>query len=148
MAKQQNGVPWDEIFEEFPDECKAELRAKSKLMCAKYRAILKFRVMKVLLREMLQTSTQLSSDDVRQFERNADTILSAFREAVEKKGGQIKLILSMPNEIEYNLFDLRDWYEELEGTPLGPFYEEEDQCETTEQDDRYEAAEQVLVSNE
>lgn len=53
----------------------------------------------------------------------------------------------MLNEIEYNLFDLRDWYEELEGTPLGSFYEEED---LNEKDgcSEYEVSEQVLVSNE
>ena len=36
------------------------------------------------------------------------------------------MILEMPNEVEYDLFDLRDLYAELEGSPLGPYYEEED----------------------
>lgn len=41
------------------------------------------------------------------------------------------MILEMPDEVEYNLFDLRDLYAELEGSPLGPYYEEEDINEET-----------------
>ena len=82
--------------------------------------------MKELQRESLRASKQLSSAEIREFEKNADLILSSFRKAVDTNGGQIKLVLNMPDEIEYNLFDLQDWYKEIEGTPLGPFYEEED----------------------
>ena len=60
-----------------------------------------------------------------------DLLLSAFRETVEKNGGRFKMILEMPDEVEYNLFDLRDLYAELEGSPLGPYYEEEDINEET-----------------
>lgn len=38
--------------------------------------------------------------------------------------------MNVPNHLSYNLFHLRDLYQKLEGTPLGPFYEQEDINET------------------
>ena len=126
MTKRQNGVPFEEILAELPEERQAAIRASSKLMSAKYQAIIRFREMKELQRESLIASKRLGSAEIREIEKNADLILSSFRETVEANGGQIKLVLNMPDQIEYNLFDLRDWYEEIEGSPLGPYYEEED----------------------
>ena len=126
MTKKRNGVPVEEILAELPEERQAAIRARSKLMSAKYQAIIRFREMKELQRESLIASKRLGSAEIREIEKNADLILSSFRETVEANGGQIKLVLNMPDQIEYNLFDLRDWYEEIEGSPLGPYYEEED----------------------
>ena len=150
MAKKPNGVPWEEILAEFPEERQAEIRASSKLMSDKYQAIIKFRELKEQQRDMLKSAKQLGSAEIREIEKNADLILSSFREAVETNGGQIKLVLSMPDEIEYNLFDLRDWYEEIEGSPLGPYYEEEDINEANSHDEssEFENTEPVLSQDE
>ena len=150
MAKKQNGVPWEEILEEFPEEERAEILASSELLSAKYQAIIKFRKLKEQQRDMLKSAKQLGSAEIREIEKNADLILSSFREAVETNGGQIKLVLSLPNEIEYNLFDLRDWYEEIEGFPLGPYYEEEDINEANSHDEssEHENTEQVFPQDD
>ena len=150
MAKKQIGVPVEEILAELPEERRAQIRARSKLMSAKYKAIMRFRKLKEQQRDMLKSSKQLGSAEIREIEKNADLILSSFREAVETNGGHIKLVLSMPDEIEYNLFDLRDWYEEIEGSPLGPYYEEEDinEANSTDEWSEFENTEQVLLQDE
>ena len=150
MAKKQNGVPVEEILAELPEERRAGILARSKLMSAKYQAIIRFRELKEQQRDMLKCSKKIGSAEIREIEKNADLILSSFREAVETNGGQIKLVLSMPDEIEYNLFDLRDWYEEIEGSPLGPYYEEEDINEANSHDEWSEVdnTEQVLSQDE
>ena len=150
MTKNQNGVTWEEILAEFPEERQAEIRASSKLLSAKYQAIIKFRKLKEQQRDTLKSSKQIGLADIREIEKNTDLILSSFREAVETNGGQIKLVLSMPDEIEYNLFELRDWYEEIEGSPLGPYYEEEDinQANSHDESSEVENTKQVLLQDE
>lgn len=126
MTKNQSGTPWNEIFEELPEERKAKIRANSARMRAEHSAILKFRELKEVMRSQLESSKHLSSTEIQEIEKNADLILSFFRDTVNKNGGQIKIVLEMPNEVEYDLLKLRDLYEEFEGCPLGPYYEEED----------------------
>ena len=150
MAKKQNGVPVEEILAELPEERRAGILARSKLMSAKYQAIIRFRELKEQQRDMLKCSKKIGSAEIREIEKNADLILSSFREAVEANGGHIKLVLNMPDQIEYDLFDLRDWYEEIEGSPLGPYYEEEDINEANSHDESGECenTEPVLSQDE
>lgn len=126
MTKKRDGIPWEDILEEFPEEQKTEMKASAARACAEHEAILKFREMKEVMRSQLKSTEQLSTTDVREIEKNADIVLSSFREAVNSNGGQVKIVLEMPDQVQYNLYKLRDLYHEIEGTPLGPFYEEED----------------------
>ena len=119
-------VSWEEIFDEFPEDQKAIILKQAEVDCQKDRAMIKFRSIKELVRNRLRSTTSLSASAIREIEKNTDFILATFRQAVEDEGGKFTLIMDVPNHISYNLFDLCDDYEDLEGTPLGPFYEEED----------------------
>ena len=130
MTENQNGTPWEEIFEEYPEERKAKIRANSARVRAEHSAILSFRKLKKVMRSQLESSEQLSSSEILEKEKKADQILSFFRDAVISNGGQVKIVLEMPDQVEYDLYSLRDLYNEFEGVPLGPFYEEEDVSQT------------------
>ena len=149
MTKNRDGTSWNEIFEELPEERKAKIRANSARMRDEHSAILKFRDLKEVMRSQIESSKQLSLTEIREIEKNADLILSFFCDTVNKNGGQIKIVLEMPNEVEYDLLKLRDLYEEFEGSPLGPYYEEEDINEAKEQEKLHknELSKQLFVDD-
>ena len=126
-------VSWEEIFDEFPEDQKAEILKQAEINYENDKAMIKFRSIKEVVRNLLRATTSLSASAIREIEKNTDIILAAFRQAVEKEGGSFTMVMDMPNHIAYNLFDLRDEYEDIEGTPLGPFYEEEDINEANSQ---------------
>ena len=126
-------VSWEEIFDEFPEDQKAEILKQAEINYENDKAMIKFRSIKEVVRNRLRATTSLSASAIREIEKNTDIILAAFRQAVEKEGGSFTMVMDMPNHIAYNLFDLRDEYEDIEGTPLGPFYEEEDINEANSQ---------------
>ena len=119
-------VSWEEIFDEFPDDQKAIILKQAEIDCQNDRAMIKFRSIKEVVRNRLRATTNLSASAIREIEKNTDFLLATFRQAVEEEGGKFTMVMDMPSHISYNLFDLRDEYEDIEGTPLGPFYEEED----------------------
>lgn len=126
-------VSWEEIFDEFPEDQKAIILKQAEIDCANDGAMIKFRSIKEVVRNRLRATTSLSASPIREIEKNTDFILAAFRQAVEEEGGKFNVVMDMPSHMSYNLFDLRDEYEDLEGTPLGPFYEEEDINEANSQ---------------
>ena len=126
-------VSWEEIFDEFPEDQKAEILMQAEINYENDKAMIKFRSIKEVVRNRLRATTSLSASAIREIEKNTDIILATFRQAVEKEGGSFTIVMDMPNHIAYNLFDLRDEYEDIEGTPLGPFYEEEDINEANSQ---------------
>ena len=119
-------VSWEEVFERLPKEEQVAIPRESEKLSVKYDAIIKFREVKELARKRIESSENLSPDAIREIEKHTDFLLSLFRQAIEAEGGKFKVEMEIPDLMPYNLFDLRDEYEDLEGTPLGPFYEEED----------------------
>lgn len=119
-------VSWEEVFARLPKDEQAAILRESEKLSVKYDAIIKFRELKELARKRLESSENLSPVAIREIEKHTDFLLSSFRQAIEAEGGQLKVVMEIPDLMPYNLFDLRDEYEELEGSPLGPFYEEED----------------------
>lgn len=87
-------------------------------------ALLNFRELKALLRKRLRTSKKLNNSSIREVERNSDFLLSTVKKIVEAEGGQFKLMVKMPDQKSYNLFDLVDGNQDPEGKPRGPFQEE------------------------
>ena len=126
-------VSWEEIFDEFPEDQKAIILKQAEIDYEHDGAMIKFRSIKEVVRNRLRATTSLSASAIREIEKNADFILATFRQAVEDEGGKFTMVMDVPNHISYNLFDLRDEYEDIEGTPLGPFYEEEDINEANNQ---------------
>ncbi len=119
-------APWGDVFDELPEDEKAKISEYCKESSAKFQALYKFRDLKIVLRNHLESSTNLSPEAIREIEQHTDYLLATFRKIVEDEGGTFKILLDMPSLVPYNLFDLRDEYKDCEGTPLGPFYEEED----------------------
>lgn len=132
MMPKDTTVSWEEIFDEFPEEQKAIILKQAEIDCEKDGATIKFRSIKEVVRNRLRSTTSLSASAIREIEKNTD-VLATFRQAVEEEGGKFTVVIDMPSHISYNLFDLRDECEDLEGTPLGPFYEEEDINEANSQ---------------
>ena len=108
-----------------PDE-QAAISRESEKLSVKCDEMIKFREVKELARKRLESSENLNPDAIREIEKHTDFLLSSFREAIEAEGGKFKVVMEMPDLKPYNLFNIRDEYEKLEGSPLGPFYEEED----------------------
>lgn len=74
MPKSRISVPWEEIFDEFPEERKEELRASATRECAKRSAVVKFRKLKTLLREDLKSSTCSGIVEIREIEKKRGSI--------------------------------------------------------------------------
>ena len=119
-------ISWEEYSESLPDDLKASIAEDRFKDRWKFRVMSRFREIKELVREHLRTEKNLDTEDIRQIEKHADLLLSVYRKIIEKEGGKFKVKMNVPNHVPYNLFHLRDSYQKLEGTPLGPFYEEED----------------------
>lgn len=119
-------ISWEEIFDQYPEDQKRKIIERSKISIAKTKAMIKFRSIKEVVRNHLVSSENFCPSAVREFEKHTEFVLSVYRQVVESEGGKFKVEVDMPDHVSYNLFDLRDEYEEIEGTPLGPFYEEED----------------------
>ena len=119
-------VSLEEVFARLPKDEQAAILRESAKLSVKIDAMIKFREVKELARKRLESSENLSPDAIREIEKHTDFLLSSFRQAIEAEGGKFKVVMEIPDLMPYNLFDLRDEYEKLEGSPLGPFYEEED----------------------
>ena len=119
-------VSWEEVSKGLPKDEQAAILRKSEKLSVKYDAMIKFREVKELARKRLELSESLSPDAIREIEKHTDFLLSSFRKAIEAAGGKFKVVMEIPDLRPYNLFDLRDEHEELEGSPLGPFYNEQD----------------------
>ncbi len=128
-------VPAKEGFDSLSDENKVTVRAESAKLIAQDKLIFKFRAIKELLRCQIESTTSISRSDAHKMEKQVDFLLSTFRKIVRESGGSFTMTLELPNHISYDLFALRDEYEELEDAPLGPFYEEEDLNETSNFED-------------
>ena len=119
-------VPADAVFSQFTEEQKSRILADVRKSSDTHLALTKFREIKEKTRAQLELEKKIGRSEVRTLEKHADLVLSAFRKHIEESGGSVEITVNIPNQVSINLFDLRDEYEELEGSPLGPFYEEED----------------------
>lgn len=119
-------VPADEVFNQFIDEQKSRISAYVRKSSDTDLALTEFRKIKERTRSHLEFEKKIGRSEVRTLEKQADLVLPAFRKDVEESGGSVEITVNIPNQVSVNLFDLRDEYEDLEGTPLGPVYEEED----------------------
>ncbi len=128
-------VSWKEIFDQYPEDQKEKILERAKITIAQDKAMIKFRSIKEAVRNHLISSEDLCPSRIREIEKHTDLLLSVFRQVVESEGGKFKVEVNMPDHVSYNLFDLRDEYADLEGTPLGPFYEEEDINELNRQEE-------------
>lgn len=138
----------EEVFAKLPKERQAELLAIREKFRREHRPMFRFRALKVLIRQQLETQENYTPDSIRQFEKHTDLLLSIYREVLEAEGGTFKVVMNLPNHDSYDLFHLRDLYAEIEGTPLGPFYEEEDINEINEQKELLEVERKSRFSNE
>lgn len=118
-------VPADEVFNQFTDEQKSRILADVTKSSDTHLALTEFRNIKEKARSHLELEKKIGRAEVRTLEKQADLVLSAFRKHVQESGGSVEITVNIPDQISINLFDLRDEYEELEGSPLGPFYEED-----------------------
>lgn len=119
-------VSWDEIFEGLPEDQKVTILESDRKDRQMFQSMAIFRQLKEIVREHLNKHEQLDPESIRKIEKHADLLLAIFRTVAEREGGNFKVLIEMPNHKSYNLFELRDLYHDFEGTPLGPFYEEED----------------------
>ncbi len=130
MAEKE-GISLDEWIDGFPDDQKTEILSLAEKDIAEFGTVLKFRKIKDCVRESLETEAALERTEVRKIEKQTDLLLSTFRKVVESTGGKFKVLVELPDHNTYDLLKLRDDYEDLEGTPLGPFYEEKDSKEAS-----------------
>lgn len=121
-----DGNSLDEWLDSFSEEQKTEILTLAEQDIADYGTILKFREIKELVRQSLATEFALGQTDIRDIEKQTDLLLTTFKKVIETMEGKFRVILELSNHRTYDLLKLRDDYENLEGTPLGPFYEEED----------------------
>lgn len=131
MAK-MDGISLEEWLNSFPDDQKTEILSLAEKDIAEFGTVLKFRKIKDCVRESLETEAALERTEVRKIEKQTDLLLSTFRKVVESTGGKFRVLVELPDHNTYDVLKLRDDYEDLEGTPLGPFYEEEDINEISE----------------